>query len=180
MSSPSFIRSNLATILNLAITQLTTYALIGGPTGTAIDPSRIFVSVLDADSCPLFDGDQDVILRVMGERREGGMLEGAGRVDDRRTREIQVVMRSRVYLDQVEQDLIRLTDASLGHLWLEDAVADALEIFMATDGDGNVLTTPWYLEGPTAPQAMRNDRNWVWSAFTCSFDYERALDQSRQ
>ncbi len=147
---------------------------------TGLDATRVHIDARDPSDIEHIDGGQDIIVRPMYERREPGMLEGGGRVNDRRVREVQVICRSRAYLDEVDSDEVRLTDPALGLLALEDKVADALEIFAAGDTAGNIFTFPMFLDGPGAAEPDRDDPNWLHSAFTVQVGYVRVLDQSRQ
>jgi len=172
MPTPAFLRANIGPIILLLQAQIVAK--------TSLDVSHVGVVADDGLDVPTYQGDQDVLIRPMEENKEPGMLEGSGRVDDRRDRKIFIYCRTRLYLDQVDSDLARLSDASLGHLALEDAVANAVEIWAATDANNNILSFPTYVEGPTHPQKLRADPNWVCSTFTATIGYERNLDQSVQ
>jgi len=173
MPAPAaFLRANIGPIVLLMQAQLVK--------STNLDQSRIMIVAEDGETVPRYQGDQDILIRPMGEDEEEGMLEGSGRVDDRRKRQIYVYCRTRVYLDPADQDAIRLTDASLGHFALEDQVANALQIWAAQDALGNILSFPVFVKGPTSAEKMRDDPNWVCSHFTATVEYERNLDQSIQ
>lgn len=146
---------------------------------TGIDTSRVIVTSLPCDENPKFAASQDILLRPMAEQPEVGIIDGAGRFDNRRKRVIEVSARTRVLLDPAGQDLVRLTDASLGHFALEDKICDALELYYPSDTDDNAMCLPLRVGRLTDPRPMRNDRNWVFSTFAVEVEYMRDLDTSR-
>lgn len=143
---------------------------------TGLDATRVALSVWPADEVPTFAADQDVIVRVMGERPEQGVIEGAGRYDDRRERSLEVAVRTRVQLDQAGQALQLLTHASLGHLRMEDLVVEALQLFSPPSRRGGVLAAPLFAGRWTAPQRMKSNPDWVWSTLDVPLSYVRDLD----
>lgn len=170
--SGQWLPSNIGTILLLMKAQLVAV--------TGIIPSRVHITSREQSEIPHFSGDQDLILRPMYERPTPGMLEGGGRANDRRTREVQIVCRSRAYLDTPDSDQVRLTSPGLGLLALEDSVRNAMEMFQVTDASNNTLTFPIFVEGPVAPEPDREDKNWLHSVFTLQVEYQAALSQSWQ
>ncbi len=177
MTAGAWVAAPIGTILRLLKAQLVSV--------TGLDPSRVHITARDANQMPHDSGDRDLIIRPMYERPTPGMLEGGGRKNDRRFREVQIIPRSRAYLDPVDSDEVRLTDGTLGLLALEDMVVDALEMFQVTQtvqatGAVNTLTFPIFVEGPTAPEPDRDDENWVHSTFTLQIQYQRLLDQTWQ
>lgn len=171
-TAPRFMRSDISTILRLIKAQIVLK--------TGFQPSRVRITARDGNEVPHDCGDQDVLLRVMGEREEAGWLEGGGRATDGRTRTVEVICRSRCHSDAVDSDEVRLTDPALGLIPLEDRVKDALQILQVQDSNQNMLTFPLYLAAPTAPETDRNDPNWVHSAMTLDVPYVQALTQSWQ
>lgn len=143
---------------------------------TGLDDTRVFVSALGADDVPRFSATQDLILRPQGEEPLAGIVDGSGRYDRRTRRSFEAIVRTRVLLDQSGRDSVRLTDASLGHLALEDAVVDALELYHLADSAGDALAAPLRVGRLTGPQRLRDDRTWVWSAFTVEVEHRRDLD----
>lgn len=170
-STATVVRSHFADVLTALAAQVASV--------TGLDPSHVLIAAGDV-AVPHFQADQDVVLRLMGETPdpdEDGS--GRGRVCDLRRRTVVVECRTRVYLDDVAQDVVRLTDASLGHLALEDNAYDAAERWIATDSDGNALALGGFVGAVSDPKPDKDDRNWVSSRFPLVIPYQRALDQSR-
>lgn len=147
-------------------------------TQTGLDDSRVVITCLSPDDTPRLAAAQDVLLRLLNEEPEVGVIEGAGRYDNRRKRKLEVTQRTRLSLDVYGQDLYRLTDTTLGHLALEDTVCDALELYFPTSGD-NALSLPFRVGGLSSPQRLRADPDWLFSSFTVEIEYSRALDTTR-
>jgi len=151
-----------------------------------LDPSSVYLTVDDPGEVPLAVGERDVVVRVLGEVPDAAAVDGGGRAVNLRTRRVQVWCRSRVLLDQAGQAAALLTDQTLGHLAFEDATADALELFLATDTDdptgetGNALGLPLRVGPLSDPRRLSKDREWVASGWEIAVTYLRALDQSRQ
>lgn len=150
---------------------------------TGLPPNRVQVAAFNAiTDVPHTTAEHDVVIRIGSESREHDALEGAGRVDDRRNRHIEIYCRARSSQDKVGSDQRKLLDKKVGLIQLEDQVADALEIFMTPDATGSFgLNFPIYLEGPTAPQHDSKEAiEWVWSRFDCTVMYVRNLNQNFQ
>src|SRR5215472_462347 len=78
------------------------------------DAVRVPIVADDEADVPHLMGDQDVLIRVMGETPDAPQIVSAGRYDNRRERKAVIIMRSRVLLDVVGRSDIRLTDQTLG------------------------------------------------------------------
>lgn len=167
MPTPSFRRASFREILLAVREQLVEV--------TGLDDTRVFVSVLSPEDAPRYAAFQDILLRPMGEEPDVGNIDGAGRYDNRRTRQFEVAVRTRVALDQSDRDHARLTDESLGHIVLEDLVVEALELFHLEDDDSDVLAAPLRVGRLSMPQRLRSDAHWVFSAFVCEAEYRRDL-----
>jgi hypothetical protein len=143
---------------------------------TGLDTSAVFISCLPRDKIPHLLAAQDVVVVVGGESPHEDAIDGAGVFDNRRTRDLEIVCRTRVLLDVPGQDTVALTDASLGHLALEDACIDALELFMSGDDDtGDVFNVPARVGRISRPERTVDDRQWCQSEIAVRFEYERAL-----
>lgn len=139
------------------------------------------IHITARDSVPHFLAPQDILLRSGGETPHPDVIVAAGRIDNRRTRRVLVIMRSRMQLDQADEDVTRLLHATNGHHALEDAVADALEIFLPEDTDTNVIAAqPVRLTALSEPRPDPYDKDWVVSQWTLEIEYERALNQNYQ
>lgn len=139
----------------------------------AWDAARVIVTVLDADKVPHQMGDQDILIRPRNESCSRDLLEGGGRYTDFRTRKISLILRTRVYLDLSNADLIRLTDESLGHYALEDSVADILQTWLVVNDDDDAEAMPVRVLDLSDVRKDRGDDNWVSSEFTLEVDYLR-------
>jgi hypothetical protein len=142
----------------------------------ALDLSRVVVTVLDPSETPRTTAQQDILLRPGGEDSLEGILDGSGRYDDRRTRSLELSVRTRVQLDQAGQDLTRLTDASLGHVQMEDRLIDGLQNYQVPGDGSDVWTAPLRLTRLSQPQRLKGDIDWVSSTFTAHYEYTRDLD----
>lgn len=145
---------------------------------TGLDASCVYVTCLPPEQTPRFDAPQDVLVRPMNEEPDAAKIDGAGRYDNRRTRTLEVSARTRLHLDQAGRDGYRMTDESLGHLALEDRIADALELYYPSDGE-DALCAPFRVGRLTAAARLRDDAFWVYSTFTVSVEYIRDLDTAR-
>lgn len=163
----TFLPCSIRDIVLLMQTQLAAF--------TNVDASRIIIVATTADNTPHFNADSDILIRLMEERAVEGIITGSGRYDARMKREIQLIQRVRVYLDQSGQDFSRITDATLGLIQLEDQVFNAMQEFSPTDEAQNVLSAPLYLNGPTSSQRESRDQNWITSWYTSYVEYERKV-----
>jgi hypothetical protein len=142
-----------------------------------LDPSVVSVSAIDDP--PHHQAERDVVLRVQGERSVEGNWAGGGRHDDRRKRQVKVICRTRMWLDQADRDDLLLTSvepATLGHLALEDAVADALQTWQGLRANGDALNYPAYVGDLTDPEKEKSTQGptgWVSSHFTVRLEYDR-------
>jgi len=142
------------------------------------DAVRVPIVADDEADVPHLMGDQDVLIRVMGETPDAPQIVSAGRYDNRRERKAVIIMRSRVLLDVVGRSDIRLTDQTLGLLALEDAVCDAMELFFVTDANQDLIAAyPPRMGALSAPMRSRRHKEWVHSQFDLEVNYERALTQ---
>lgn len=147
---------------------------------TGLDATRVFISVLSPEDTPVYGAPQDIILSWKAEEPDEGIIDGAGRYDNRRKRTLEVTCRTRLALDPGNQDHSRLTDESLGHFALEDSIVDALELYQPGEGDTiDVLAAPLRVGRLTEPKRRRGDGHWVYSTFTVSVEYRRDLDITR-
>lgn len=138
--------------------------------------------VAGAVEVPHLFGDQEVIIRVLGEKADRAQIDSAGRRINRRTRRLEVECRTRLVLDVSHEDRLRLTKDTVGHMTLEDVVADCLECTLstATDSNGDVLVVGVVrVHDLTDPKPDRDAREWVSSKWSVEFAYDRALTQDR-
>lgn len=141
------------------------------------DADRIPILAGKAE-CPHLMGNQEVLIRVQGEHPDRAQIDEAGRRINRRTRNCEIECRTRLYLDPSHEDRLRLTDASLGHLALEDAIAECLECTLstATDDAGRLLIAGVVrLHDLSDPTPDKDAREWVSSHWSLEFSYDRSF-----
>lgn len=149
-------------------------------TTVGLDPTAVSITLDQPRDVPLTTGNFDCLLIVGGESTWDDAFDGGGRVNDLRSRSIEVCCRSRSYSDVPHVDNTRLAGATFGHLAFEDAVYDAVQAFICVDGSGNALGCPTTIGTISKPQRLKQDEpGWVFSQFTATVLYEKSLDQSR-
>jgi hypothetical protein len=103
---------------------------------------------------PQIVGDQDLLIRPLGficNLEEGA--QGAGRVETLIHRRLAIKVRTRLAYDSEQDQVGWLTDATLGHLQLEEQVLDSLQNFIPMDGSSNWLVAqPLQLVGGDQPE----------------------------
>jgi hypothetical protein len=110
---PSVIRSNITDILAALAARLVAAGVV---------PSAAFCYAVDHDDPELTAGKRLALLRPRGETPVRGVQEAAGRVDRRVRRRLSVLAYTQFNLDQSGRAAAALTDATYGHLALEDAI----------------------------------------------------------
>lgn len=99
-----------------------------------------------------YQADQVVAIHVGDFVRNVPWSDGSSRICTYLSRQLEVVCHTRLALDYAAEDYIWLVHNSLGHLALEDAVANAMDDWLPMDNSGNVLTLqPVKLLGGRAP-----------------------------
>ena len=148
---PSFIRSNLATILPLLQQQLATFLQF-----------PLYRVVLQKQGGPLklatLQADQYVVIRPEAESFNRRQIQSAGRTDARVDRAITFVCWSRLNLDYYAQDYSWLIDPHYGELYFEQAVKNALLTWIPTDSGNNVLAVPTRISEVTG--AVSDQADW--------------------
>lgn len=129
---PSRIRSNPAVVL-LACRQRLLDKGIGTEGNT-----NLVVSV-DQNEMPPLVGDRDFLMAVGHQRPEGNFDDGSGRYDARIKRFLNILIRTRVNLDRVNDWKVWLTDQTLGHLDAEWEVMNTFHDWTPVDAQGNEL-----------------------------------------
>lgn len=147
----------------------------------AVDDGRIHVVGRRPEDVPFIDSEMDILVRVRGFRVDDGQYTGAGRAFCRNDRRLEIIPRTRDARDAVNSDLKWLTDETLGHLALEDAIYNALEQFypLRTD-DTSLLIEPLKLIDCGDPvrgiRASTGAWTWGYSILNYAFPYQQALD----
>jgi hypothetical protein len=105
---------------------------------TGLTTNRVLL--VQRETTPRFQGDQDVLVRAGPPQPEDGFELGSGRHAAIVTRLVQVTARTRWAVDESDRDDYALVDEDYGHLALEEAVVNALHIWVPTDRNGNWLS----------------------------------------
>lgn len=165
----SVIRTKLSVILKTVRDRLITKL--------RFNPSRVSIAVELPTGVPDTQADQTVYLKPLSQAPDDAVTFAAGRVDTRLSRQVAVVLRTRLHLDELYSDEALLTDSSLGHLDVEHAILDALQTFLPTDKDDNALCyEPFQVRPSTMPDKDSPPNGWGQSALVFTLDYEADLD----
>lgn len=132
---------------------------------------------------PAFDGHGDdyIYVRIEDGDFDDANVIGAGRIDAREILPFAVVVRTRKYLDEANNDYVWVTD----HDALRLSVHDAMICFTPTDADGNHLTTepikPDNSRRPRKDEGRdRRNKEWGQSELRYRMTYMLNLDQTEQ
>ena len=140
----------------------------------------VWIAEEDDEEVPfLGPNEHQILLRVDHEDPNMPAIEGDGRYDDYRIRNVAVFLRTRFNVDRVEQDEARLLDHDAGHVAFEDTVRDVTQLFLATDAAENALALPCVIGPLTGIRRSRKVRGMVKSRFTVTFRYQSSLDPLR-
>jgi hypothetical protein len=165
MSSPSFVRSDIWTVLPLIATQLQQF--LGFP------PERVVMlrEGQSPDEASL-QGDMVVMIRPEAENVNRRQIQAAGRHDFRVFRRVSWITWTRLNVDYSGQSYSWLTNPTLGHGQFENAVKNCLATWIVQDGNRNALAIPARIEVNTAPIKARDD----WGYASGIQVYEMYLD----
>lgn len=172
---PTFERSGIAAVLSRVVGGLATHL--------GLHESRVIVTALEFEHVPHHGAEREVLIGYADELPLPGR-EGGGRVVDMRRRVFQVGVRTRYLLDRADQDNLRLSRASIGHIATEDAVTDYLEslcVMDQTGPGGNQIALPLLCGEWSKPRRGRQQNEtatgWLLSYCNCEVRYMRALTQ---
>lgn len=112
---------------------------------------------------------QCVMIRMAGQTPERASFDGAGREDYKVSRRLIVVCWSRDSLDEVTDDVTRLTDPADGHYILELGVQNALIGFTPQDADGNTYTSS-PMTSSSVTEAVPGSKDADWTRSEVLFD----------
>jgi hypothetical protein len=149
--------------------------------GVVADASRVLI-VARRKKTPHFAAVQDVLVRPAGFRVQIPWADTEGRVGMLIRRTILLTPRTRMELDQADQDIDLLTDASLGHFVFEEAIINALHLYQPLDGAGDALTIePMHLtQGDDAAKEDEKSQGWGYATLNLEASYFLAVDQADQ
>jgi hypothetical protein len=132
------------------------------------------VYITSRKTIPHFRGEKDCVLRILGERPDEAAIRGAGRLNDQRTRGIQLIIRTRMATDRAGSDERHLLNEDVGHVAVEDQVFNALEIFWPADVASNALTNCPIRLGPLTDAVEDVELpEWLSSSVVIEIDYSR-------
>lgn len=166
----SVIRSSIIDIAKAIKAQLVAFA--------GFQPSQVFIT--SKRKIPHFVGEKDCILRIGGEHPDEPAIRADGRQNNQRYRTVTITIRTRQAVDRAGTDTKHLLNDDIGHLAVEDAVFNALEIFWPVDIAQNAITNCPIRLGPLTETESETQPEWLSSSVTVEIDYSRNLDQSRQ
>src|SRR5271165_3559162 len=126
MSAPSFIRSNIWTVLPLI--QAHEVQFLGFP----IERVIMLREGQSPDEASL-QGDFVLMLRPEGENTNRRQVQAAGRHDHRVDRRVSWITWTRLNIDYSGQSYSWLTDPKLGHGQFENAVRNSLATWLVKD-----------------------------------------------
>lgn len=145
-----------------------------------LEPNQIVFSVTEADQVPHYSAEREVVIQILNEISMDAVANYSVRTDPRRMRTFRVACRTRMVLDVDGQDDLILLDDDLGHIKLEDDVADAMLGFQGEDEDGNIFNAPLRMGPVTQPRREPGGNGWIYSVMTFDCEYSRDVDQSRR
>lgn len=129
---------------------------------------------------PHFQGERDVLLRPGRFVSKAEVFDGAGRTCTRFLRHLDMFVRTRLELDEADEDKLWLTDADLGLLKFEEACCDALSGFWPEDEEQNNLTVqPLRIWDGTDPQRGQSE-DWAWGNSAIRFEVEYLFSLRQQ
>jgi len=141
---------------------------------------RLYIATLEVPPVNV-QADQYATIRMMGLNPVKSIIHGAGRVDYRVQMPVAITISSRADLDDIAQQIIWLTDLSLGHLKFEVAIINALGCIWFEDAAGNgYLYEDIILERGDVPKLDKKESGWGQSTLTFSLDFVLDLDQTVQ
>lgn len=107
---------------------------------------------------PNLTGELDILLRPKGFGVDPNAVAAAGRNFTPLRRVVGITIRTRNAEDEVASDLSWLTKTDVGHLLIEEKVANVVQLFFPTDDDTRE-GTPLCIEPPRIINSMEPERN---------------------
>lgn len=163
------IASSFATILTKCREQVVS--------ATKVDDAQVDI-VMDGDP-PKLNGDRDALLRPLSYHSTQEAFDGAGRTCCELVRFLDVIVRTRSYMDKIGSGVTILTDAEYGLIPWEELVAKSLAGYSPEDDDENLLVTQpiRIFDGP-APEKDRIAKEWGGSGIRFEVKYLLLLHQA--
>lgn len=165
MPTPAQIKADLADILPLIEARLIARSVA---TASQID----YTLTDDLSAVPILMGDHDCWLHLKAEQPVGTFFDGSAELDVRVQRQLHVILRTRLELDEVGSARQFLRKATVGHLAFERMAFNALFNFFATDAQQNELTFGMEPLGIQEPRGL-NKKGWGGSVLVFGIPYRR-------
>lgn len=165
----------MATIRRCSVREIITALRARLVLKTGIPEERVIFVAEAPERISHQQAEQEILVQVAGEQPEPA-IEGGGRYVNLRSRSFYVHVRTRMWLDETNQDYIQLTDASIGHVAMEDDVVDALQEHLLMDANGDALCLPIACGSFSEPRRESKDPGWISSHCTITVQYTRDLD----
>jgi hypothetical protein len=140
------------------------------------------IKVVAREDVPYWPSTQYLLLRPRSIVPQPGWNSGAGRVSTVVSRNLLVMVRTKLWTDVADQDAFWLSsDPTESHILLEEKVADALHEFFPTDTSGNHLTIQGLKLTPSPePVKAPQEPSWGQTALEFSIFYQLNLNQAIQ
>lgn len=143
---------------------------------TGLPAARVII--LARDQAPKAQAEQIIYLRPRRFTSIEPENTGGGRSNTRLTRQLDLILSSRMATDASTSDEDWLTHPTRGYYALEDAAVDALQEFFPTDGQGNALVFE-PIRIMSEDQTLKLG-HWGQANATFEVGYMPPLDQTRQ
>ena len=146
-----------------------------------VEASRVYVIARGRKLHNLV-GNRDIVIRPRGFTTDIQ----AGRSNTLVTRNFDIMLRTRTALDTTNNDINLLLKEGVGQMEFEDAVFDAIQMWLGNSEEGSELLVgegePLRITGGSDPEKDEGtgDGKWGMSTLTAQITYRQSLDQERQ
>ena len=160
---PSPVKSSLREILPKVRDRLVS--------ATGISANRVLY--VQRPDTPHFQGDQDILIRV-GPPRPLEHVHGSGRLYRVVSRLLQITPRTRWAVDESDRDDSWLLAATEGHLRLEEAVVDAIDVWVPerAGGDWLLIEPMRWVESQQPVRETPLSQSWGHTDLVFEFKYQ--------
>ena len=124
--------------------------------------------------------EQVILMRCGDQRPDLKSVQGRGRISPLFDCQVTCILWTRAVLDEMQRDLIRLTDLTLGHFVYQAKLWDALLCYEPTDAQGNWLVAQPIWPGPAQSPMLGKGKDhvhpgWIWSGVEFTVKYAMLL-----
>lgn len=166
MATP--IPTPLATILEAVKAQIVA--------NTTVTDNRVLL--VTKKRIPKFQGDQDCLILPGPIQALEDFSAAAGRIACIVLRPLVITIRTRFGVDMSDRSDSWITDPTLGHYVLEEALVAALHIYLPTDSLGNAYTQePIHWVNSTSPEQDKQDQTWAETTLQFTIKYQIGMTQ---